>query len=87
MMNEVVERVALAIFSQGHATEWCPGISEEVREICRSQACAAIKALREPTKEMVNAGAIEVAKYDGFIFEGEDVSPLTWQTMIDEALK
>lgn len=83
-MSEMVDRVANAIRAKSREIymrvnmrwddpeETQPINAEEAAEIAR----AAIEAMREPTKKMVEAGTYRHAVYE----EG-------WQAMIDAALK
>ncbi len=76
-MNEMIERVARAIFFRGGEQDdmqWKHGQSY-LRDIAIEQARAAIEAMREPTRDMLSAGA----------FAG----PFTadrWRAMIDAIL-
>lgn len=67
-MSEMVERVALAI-SGGD-------VPASILEIHRHRARAAIEAMREPTKKMVQEALCSANFPIG-----------TWEAMIDEALK
>ena len=67
-MSEMVERLARAI--------WPAWVDEPCfRERCLQQARAGIKAMREPTKEMLMSSGLARTQKD------------KWQAMIDEALK
>lgn len=80
-MSEMVERVARAIATAQWGAE--NATDEAWRELCDdydlwAEARAAIEAMREPTKQMVEAA-------DYYFDRGSPVVP--WQDMIDEALK
>jgi hypothetical protein len=77
-MTEMVERVAALLSRQkgGHnlPPDFWNNIRPETREIYRAQARAIIKAMREPSEEMMEA-----------CYPDEDAKPI-WQDMIDAAL-
>jgi hypothetical protein len=62
---------------QPEATPW-PALRERDRDGFRDQARAAIKAMRHPTKTMLQAGRETMPVIDH--------SERTWQAMIDAAL-
>ncbi len=71
IMNEMVERVARAIQQLEGCYDGC--------NHCKKGAIAAIKAMREPTEEMIALGmqhGIEIGS-----------SEMVWYAMIDAALK
>ena len=75
-MNEMVERVALAISGSDDPAN--------ILEIHRQRARAAIKAMREPTLDMIMAA--------GYLYMDKDKIPIfmeshDWPLMIDGALK
>lgn len=81
-MTEMVERVAEAIASYVHperATSpnyWSKWVLEEDKVKWRGEARAAIRAMREPTVDILEAGPVEP-------YMDRDV----WANMIDAALK
>ncbi len=86
-MSEMVERVARALIESGGSTPW-----EEMdnpnsdaptwyRDHYFRMARAAIEAMREPPKEMINA-----ALTSGIGDDEADGHALAWRAMIDEAL-
>jgi hypothetical protein len=77
-MGEMVERVAAALRKLPIRDSKNPG-SELDHLRLREAARAAIEAMREPTKEMIDACDINIPT------EGEIVG--VWGSMIDEALK
>jgi hypothetical protein len=83
-MSEMVERVALAI--QQADNEPCPdGVlrNADVSDWGEYVARAAIAAMREPDKAMIDAGAKQMAKMDDTTpDDGSDI----WQAMLDAAL-
>lgn len=74
---EMVERVARAILLQHIVERWPPTIGEEVKEICRIQAKAAIEAMMEPTNAMLDEAEGQLG------FESAD---LFWKAMLRKAL-
>lgn len=84
-MNELIERVAMAIHRVG-GDAVLAGMSwedapEANREQARREARAAIEAMREPTDLMTRAGSLEGPEgFDGWFAEK------VWQRMIDKAL-
>lgn len=88
-MTDKVERVARAICEAGnvpgfkcvcpHPVDgWCLG------ERLKLQARAAMEAMREPTSDMLNAGAHQLS---GYIFGGTSAALDTYEAMIDAALE
>ena len=74
-MSEMIERLILAM--QDIAGK------EDLNEVrAESLARAAIRAMRKPTQEMLDAGAEAFAHYTD-----DQESTHLWQAMIDEALK
>lgn len=86
--ESVVERVAKALYESDGFNVACkptaeawPMDREKVREDYRRKARAAISAMREPTDDMLKAGAVG---------SGEDSTGVAlgaYQNMIDAALK
>lgn len=76
-MNEMVERVARAIYESGWDLTW-ENAPEHVKDDARRDARAGIEAMREPTEGMGRAGDAVAG-----IFRSRS----TWRDMIDEALK
>lgn len=73
-MSEMVERVIAAmVATECDCASWARGPLEEI-------ARAAIAAMREPTKAMLKASGAE-----GLL--EEDHVEMTWDSMIDAALK
>lgn len=71
---DMIEKIAKAIapISMG------PAATTHAREYAIERAIAALKAMREPSEEMINAGHIA-------LLEGGE-SAHCWQAMIDTAL-
>jgi hypothetical protein len=89
-MNEMVERVAIALYkADGFALAMWPAEEawtrdrENVRQRYRVMAQAAFAAIREPTKGML---AVGWAYHDGET-PADDHVAAQWQAMIDAALK
>jgi hypothetical protein len=96
----MVERVAAAMSAWmtpptgPHCLENYPGQAEHYRAEARKNARAAIAALRDPTREMLD-GAVSHAIWRYLDADEPDfvepsarvVAAECWQTMIDEALK
>ncbi len=78
MTDDLVERVARAMFVVESDDPDDPGVWEYAAENYRALARAAIEAMREPTEAMIDAGAI-YADCNG--------AHGAWQAMIDAALK
>jgi hypothetical protein len=78
-MNEMVERVAKAIWESQHGP-W-ENLPTDGREAMRIEARAAIKAMRNPLPEMTKAGAEFVDRPDRHM-----KTLNAWQAMIDSAL-
>lgn len=93
-MNEMVERVAAAIKSALQAHGETEYVGEKPRLLNKTElqgdfdlhevARAAIKAIREPTDAMREAGARPPFGEPGL---SRDASTEVWQDMIDEALR
>lgn len=74
-MGEMVKRVALAIRTEGLASSSAVAMASD--EALLAAARAAVAALREPTNQMIHAGALI-----------ETPHPITvWRAMIDAALR
>jgi hypothetical protein len=73
-MNEMVESVAKAI-CEGEGFEWRP---EERHVLWERLARAAIRAMREPTPEMLSSGWSD-------LYDAED-RRASWRNMIDQLL-
>lgn len=82
--GEIVERVAMAICESAVGKCSCRN-REPPCEKWIIAARAAIKAMREPTGKMLNAG-INNGVDQGFGVGADDYTDV-WQAMIDEALK
>lgn len=70
--NEMVERVARAIYITSHVSDWDDPMPNPVREAHRCHARAAIAAMREPTQAMRDLrwiGSDEVEAYQAIIDE------------------
>ncbi len=83
-MTTMIEKVALAIAEDVNAP--LPMGIEDTRYA----AIAAIKVLREPTKEMLDAGneAVDYREYgENFEVLGDETLIIHWRAMIDAALK
>lgn len=84
MHDDMVERVALAISGSDDPAN--------ILSIHRHRARAAIEAMRLPTREMVNAGAIDIERAGNdetnstFELWNHEVIAV-WQAMIDAALQ
>lgn len=74
----MVERVARAIAQQWEEPEW-DKIDPDKRERFRTDAIAAIEAMREPTEGMVGAA-------NQAVDDGAGCAITTWHAMIDAAL-
>jgi hypothetical protein len=85
--NQMVERVARAIFRNGIGElVWDSG-SDEQHEACFRQARAAIDAMRVPTEAMKSAPhEAELDIYWGYRAEGPGGPEDVWRVMIDAAL-
>jgi len=77
-MSEMRERVARALAQTNHARDW-DHMTEAGKSWWRTEAAAAIVAMREPTQAMADAGAIETSS--------EEDAIECWIAMINEALK
>lgn len=90
-MSEMIERVAKAIYEEDDpwhkAWPW-PNLNESQGspEPYRRIAAAAIKAMREPTMDMVQRGA-EDADPVGCCLMAPSNAADVWRIMIDAALK
>lgn len=83
--GDMVERVARAIYERNSKRTnyvWPDDVYPAIRNRCLRDARAAIEAMREPTEEMVNAGA--VAEGDTNL---EAQARSLWEAMIDAILK
>lgn len=74
-MSEMLKRVADAIYSCQFGTRMAGDFSEADAEMC---ARAAIEAMREPTKEIIDAGSDYMA--------GARYAEGAWRNMIDAIL-
>lgn len=82
MMTNMIERVARAIYEEDDpwhkAWPWPDlNVSQGSADVYRRIAEAAIKAMREPTDEMITAG---------FLLCDEEGTRIIWTDMIDAAL-
>jgi hypothetical protein len=78
-MNEMIERVAIQIFlSHGYLDDDWLKITGAARDEFRRCARAAVKAMREPTADMNDAGLAN--NYGRYATEA-------WRAMIDASLK
>ncbi len=84
-MNEMLENVAKAICRVRANKYSVDDETEIVRNTCkyRPEALAAIAAMREPTRAMLDAGTAAASLYTTDTFKAS----LSFQAMIDEALK
>lgn len=86
-MNEsMVERVAQEIY----AATWKPGDKADMEkvEIARIQARAAIKAMMEPTDEMLQVADAIQRSYDHHSpAHGPHLNTLTWKAMLTQTLQ
>lgn len=92
MTNDVVERVAKAIYETAHPValkdpkyEW-KTMEPLYRKTWIAAARAALQAMREPTDAMAREPA-RVGVSCGEDLVGRDVAVETWTVMIDEALR
>jgi hypothetical protein len=92
-MSEMIERVARAMFSSIRGTEvtWEGEDGVPRQHIYRELTRAAIQAMREPTKEMIEGGRIALLAAQGsteakFLGEASNAK-WVWIEMIDEALR
>ena len=84
-MNEMIERAAIAIASNGTRRDWWPKLNEIIRNACRVQARAAIDAIHEPTDTMlIAAREWSREKYGRPI--GNDAATGCYKVMIDAAM-
>lgn len=83
-MNEMIERVARALFEEewdDKSSDPWESAEEDEREAWRKSARAAIEAMREPTAAMEDA-------MEGVTEYGGHISPSNaWHAAIDAALK
>jgi hypothetical protein len=84
-MSEPIERVAKAIYCTEYAEEYWPPSPDEL-DLVRSQARAAIPAMREPTDEMITAGGVAIILSDPKA-TAADMAYDCWQAMVYEMLK
>lgn len=88
-MNEMVERVAKAVFDEANRQQPHPSDKEwaqasvQDKGAAHSFARAAIAAMREPTEAMAVAGAKTV---EGHVWLTGESIHRRWQAMIDAAL-
>jgi hypothetical protein len=94
-MSEMVERVARALARRGLSVnqvfyggqrldaELKPHTEDTLWPYYKDQAIAAIEAMREPTKDMIDAG--DMAMTGELLIPGDSRGP--WSNMIDAALK
>ncbi len=100
-MSEMVERVAKAIHkvndgrsSKNLRVPWEQCI-QVYQELLRNEARAAIEAMREPTKQMIDKGLTAISdnmettrdSYSSYDYAVEGTAYHGWAAMIDEALK
>lgn len=85
MDNEMIERVAKAIFEKRYEAA---GTYQNLKwedykgkEFYMEDARQAIKAMREPTEKMVDKGGYTYSTGDGMILD--QAAKECWQTMID----
>lgn len=71
-MTEMIERVAQALKDSGLREDY---------DVRLALARAAIEAMREPTKEMIDEGNRRIS------VSATENTRVTWHNMIDEALK
>ena len=89
-MSEMIERAAKALFDEGVTRDSThPPMGPERLAICRQAVCIVLEVMREPTKQMVQAGwgraqfADSLMTDDG---ERENVAEI-FEAMIAEALE
>jgi hypothetical protein len=89
----MIEKVARAIYA-ATAGAWCGETWEETgqgqRDNAMAEARAAIEAMREPTPEMIEAGAVHGTwsdRCDAFEGAHEEAAKEVWQIMLSAALK
>lgn len=84
MENEMIERAAKAIcVASGHPWEFA---GSGYRETCVDFARAAVKAIREPTRDMTMAACDALPCVDGVFGHAGILSANVWRKMIDAAL-
>ncbi len=79
-MNEMVERVARALWMERYNGPPWEDEESDMREIYYGRASAAIAAMREPTEEMMTAGGERLGTTN--YYAGQ-----CWKAMADAALK
>ena len=80
-MNEMIERAASAMYTADSGKHWAH-VPENMKPMWRMFAREAIKAVRDPTDSMIEAGF----QHTGDPCWPENVKD-AWRAMIDEALK
>jgi len=85
MSGEMSERVARAILPSAWDIEATDAFKAEFQKHAKSRARAAIEAMREPTKEMLESGAGEVWLFDPDVDGPNAKAGDVWRAMIDEA--
>lgn len=86
-MNEWIDRVARAIQASRGPRETWDHVSDQTRDLRRSDARAAIAAMREPSETMVVDG-FEAMKGDWQMCrDAADDARRCWAAMIDAALQ
>lgn len=83
-MDNMIERVAKVIFSHGPKASAWEDVPQQVHELYRDKARAAINAMRYPTMTMIRA-ASAFPDSDGALYALPG-RMLDWQAMIDAAL-
>ncbi len=84
--EDMVERVARALFinAWGQPKDWLSE-EDEMEGIFRPEARIVIKAMREPTPAMVEAGGGEYCNTERWDDQSYE-PPVIWRDMIDAAL-
>ena len=86
MDNEMIERVAEAIFKKRYEADGTYRLLKwadyKGKDFYLEDAKAAIKAMRDPTEKMCNQGAMEMPDYD----PTNDDAKTCWINMIDAVI-
>ena len=85
-MNDMLVQVAKAIHSDWSDSRVWEDEAQTMRVFYLACAAAAIRAMRQPTNAMCNAGTRNLCIDWNLTADGR-VAPELWQTMIDEAMK
>ena len=84
-MSEWVERVAAAMAEKANGGKFSDPLfyAPEHKAFWMEVVLTGIEAIREPTKQMMMAGALVMPDYDPSV----DHAEACWRAMLDEALK